>query len=84
MPSPVSATIISITELARFAVTAACPNISPPIMPIACPIDPGTRIPASRTSWNTSSRNSISMPIGANTILRDATTVVSTSDDSND
>ena len=81
LPSPDRATTISMTELARFALTAAWPSIRPPIMPMAWPMLPGTLRPASRISWNTSSKNSSSRPIGANTIFREATTVLSASVD---
>ena len=56
-PSAVSATIITTIGLTRLAVTAACPTIRPPTIPMAFPRDPGIRTPASRIISNANSRN---------------------------
>ena len=65
------ATMISTTVLTMFAATAACPRISPPMMPTLCPIGPGALRLASRTSWNTSCKKIISSASGRNTMCRD-------------
>ena len=59
----------------KLADTAAWPRMRPPMMPTVCPTAPGTRTPASRTSWNTTSRKIISAPMGRNTSLREEMTV---------
>ena len=52
------------------------------MMPTVWPTAPGALTPASRTNWNTSSKNTISMPMGMNTSFREEMTVESTSADS--
>ena len=67
----------------KLADTAAWPRMRPPMMPTVWPTAPGTRMPASLTSWNTSSRKIISAPMGKNTSFREAMTVERMSLDNN-
>ena len=61
-----TATVIGLT---RLALTAACPTIRPPTMPIVLPAGPGMRSPASRRSSKDSSIRRTSAAVGNGTPL---------------